>query len=286
MIGAILGAVGLAGLPDVKAERDAKRAADLAAAAAAEARELARLEQLQAAARNARREADAKIEAEHEAHERKLADAFAAEVFPALVAAIGSWADEPGRAKLPPLIKLVQAANARGVEQLGDLANVGGPVPTDWPALAFIARALPSRPDLYCVRNLRDTVHGLSSAVLRSALAGNAPGLESALFALEEQVEDFIAAHPRHAPESQHREAWTAITTSGRPSDRTARLAAIGARVAAAVAVDHAVAAQSQAQPAPVDDDETDEHFAADTAHFERLAAEMSAPRAVQSHRT
>lgn len=218
-------------LPDSHNERAAALAAALTADERAEQAELARAEGIAFAAREARRASTAKRQAEHDAHARKLADAFAAGFFPKLAELIRVRAEEPNRRQVPLIAQLIQVGAAEAALKFGDQETRGGALPTTWPAAAFISALLDARPELVdAAMRWPEHVHSCSAAVIRLALTGNVPAIESALFALEEAVTTWAAAHATFAPSAEARAIWSALLTSGRHEDFDERVRQLGER--------------------------------------------------------
>jgi len=295
MIGAVLAAVGLGGLPDSAAERAALKARDLRAAAEAEAAELNRLEQLSFAAREARRARVAELDKQHADHERRLADALAADAFGStgvLLSSIRSWRQQPSRGLVEIAAKSLRKLDVRSSEQLGQ------PLRRLTAALAFVKTFVDERPELASVFADESAFVGVYTVggqiaeagdrLTSAALSSNVVEAEIALRDLERAVHA-RAVDSVTEPSAKQRAAWQAQIESGRDSDFAARkLQQNDAERVTAFAT-----LEEEPSPRPSEPDQSDAAWEAETtafarlaeqqSHFDRLAAEQNAPRAVQS---
>ena len=291
MIGAMLAAVGIGRIPDTAAERVALKARDLRTAAEAEAAELNRLEQLSFATREARRARVTELEQQHAEHERRLADALAADVFSStgvLLTSIRSWRQQPSRGLVEIAAKSLRKLDARSREQLGQ------PLRRLMLAIAFTKTFVDERPELASVFSDEAVLTGAYSVggqiaeagdrFTSAALASNVVEAEIALRDLERAVHA-RAVDSVTEPSAKQSAAWHAQIESGRDSDFTARKVEQGGerRKADSSALDTESATSEAAAELEQRADESDQVFEQDTEHFRRLAAEMNAPRAVQS---
>lgn len=293
-------------LPASKAERDAQKIADDAADERAHAAVLARLEQETAAEYRehaARREARV---AAHTARDRELADALAVDVYKSpLRTALSEWRKSPGRADVNRAMAAIREHEARALLELGCSLR---PLT---PALAFAAGMVDAKPELAAAFAERDFFAGswgfigggariaeASYRFLTAALASNVVAAEDALYDIERAMHARLEGRASATPTAEHVALWQAQLESGRDVDFDERCETIKPTY---VTVAPHLASASEPEVEDAEEPESDPDFDAetealvaaakkrsegtppDTYHFDRLAAEQLAGRAVQS---
>lgn len=295
-------------LPADKAARDAAKIAADAADAKSHAAELAQLEQATA---TEYREHAARLEARaaaHVARERELANSHAVDVFQSpLRSALIEWRKTQSRADVNRAMAAIREFEARIQSELGCSLR---PVTA---ALAFAAGMVDKKPELVAAFAEPDFFAGswgfigvgaklaeASARFQRASLAENTVAAEDALFDIERAIHAQLEGRTIAKPTAEQVATWRAQLESGRDADFDQRREAIKPTY---VPVPSHLASLTEADESEADqpDDERDAAFDAetaaltravpkrrdegtppDTAHFDRLAAEQLAPRAVQ----
>jgi hypothetical protein len=275
------------------AQLEADRVASITAADSAERAALAVAEQAAVAAREQGRATRAAAEAAKAAGLKTNADAFAVDFFAAVVPIMTAWRASTSREHAAKLIAQLQRFGGRS------LADLGQPIRNSLPAIAMAASFAEEEPNLRAVFGARDFFLGdfanqqLGETAGALIKAKSAIVAEQALRQLELALTLRVEASTPVAPTSKELAVWAAQLASGRESDLTERLRAVHADSAHDVAdfdveLDVVEPTSRDAEPEQSDDDfdaETEAlaRLAEQQTHFDRLAGEQNAPRAVQS---
>lgn len=273
------------------AQLEADRAAAIAAADRAEQAALTIAEQAAVAAREEARTKRAAAEAAKIAGLKASADAFAVDFFAAVVPIMSAWRASTSREQAAKLVVQLQRLGERS------LSDLGQPIRNSLPAIAMAASFAEEEPNLRAVFGARDFFLGdfanqqLGEAAGALIKAKSAIVAEQALRQLELVLTLRVDASAPVSPTSKELAVWAAQLASGRDSDLTERLRAVHADTSHDVA-DFDLELEEEPAPRAPEPDQSDAEFDAETAafarlaeqreHFDRLAAEQSAPRAVQ----
>lgn len=293
-------------LPESKKERDELRARTLTAINTSRVTELDRLEREAVAVRERGRADEQATHAVHDAADREHADALARDVFAKPLLTLSRWRKTQSREDVRTLVGELRDLNARAVYKLGEGLR---PITAALLMAQLFAEEAPALIAQISAPPFFEGAFGfggqlldLSSGALTNALTGNVLATEDALRRLELQINNAALA-ANDVPTERQKAKWLAQLESGRDRDFSERLRALGEQHKAEdfAALEAAPQDEPASKPEAGDDAESDADFDAetealarlaqskkvddlpahDTEHFDRLAAEQRAPRAV-----